>query len=223
MLKTKTLLRAAFALLLTCGALTLHPAIAADSPDTLYTNDFEKAPEGDPPGDIVVLAGKFAIKNIDGNKVLEVPGDPVDGFGFLFGPDDQLLLGVSAKIYASSTGKRYPEFGVGIADTNGYRAWVMPGTHELQILKGDEVKAKVPYTWKSASWTTVRLQLRKNADAGYTVEAKCWESGQDEPKAWMVSFVETEDPPKGRPSAWGTPYSSMPIRFDDLKVMKTSP
>jgi hypothetical protein len=221
MMRKKTLLLAGLVLLLLRGTGAMRPALAAESDDLVYANDFEKVPEGDPPGDIVVLAGKFTVKTIDGNKVLEVPGDPVDGFGFLFGPDDQLLVNVSARIHATSTGKRSPEFGVGLADTNGYRAWVMPATNELQILKGEEVKAHVPYTWKSGSWTTVSLQLRKTAE-GYFVEAKCWESGQDEPKGWMVTFAEMDETPKGRPSAWGTPYSSMPIQFDDLKVTKVS-
>ena len=202
----------------------VNPSLsAAETPPAktpLYSNDFEKTPEGDPPSDIVVLGGTFTVKTVDGNKMLEVPGDPIDGYGFLFGPDGQTVLGVSARIFSTATGKRTPEFGVGLADTNGYKAWVMPSTHQLQILKGEEVKATAPFTWKSGSWTTLRLQVRKLADGKYSVEAKAWEQGKEEPKEWMATFAETEAPPKGRPSAWGSPYASTPIQFDDLVVNK---
>ncbi len=197
------------------------PVLRAEIPPAgalLYTNDFEKAPEGNPPGDIVVLGGTFSVKVVDGNKVLEVPGDPIDGYGFLFGPEAQSILNVSARIFGTATGKRTPEFGVGLADTNGYKAWIMPSTNQLQILKGEEVKATAPFPWKSGTWTTLRLQVRKVADGKYAVEAKAWEHGKEEPKDWMATFTETEELPKGRPSAWGSPYASTPIQFDDLSV-----
>jgi hypothetical protein len=184
----------------------------------LYANDFEKVPEGDPPGDLVVLGGAFTIKKVDGNTLLELPGDPVQGYGVLFGPDSETFLGVSARIRGTATGKRAPEFGVGLADTNGYKLWVMPSTGELQILKGEDVKATVPYAWTSGAWTVLRLQVRKVGEGTFSVDGKAWEQGKPEPKAWMVSFAETEEPPKGRPSAWGSPYASTPIQFDDLVV-----
>ena len=197
------------------------PTIHAAAPIApLYANDFEKVPEGDPPADVVVLGGAFSIKKVDGNTVLELPGNPVQGYGVLFGPEGQSFLGVSARIYGTASGKRTPEFGVGLADTNGYKLWVMPSTGELQILKGEDVKATVPFTWKSGTWTVLRLQVRKIGEGKYSVDGKAWEHGKEEPKDWMVSFAETEEPPKGRPSAWGSPYSSTPIRFDDFAVTK---
>ena len=197
--------------------------VSAVSPPTkpLYANNFEKLPEGDPPEDMVALMGKFAIRTVDGNKLLELPGDPVEGFGLLFGPDNESLLCVSARIYGTATGKRTPEFGIGLADSNGYKLWVIPATNELQIIRGEgDVKATVPFHWKSGTWTSLRLQVRQIGDGKFSVEGKAWEHGQEEPKAWMVAFTETEELPKGRPSVWGSPYSSTPIRFDDLLVTK---
>src|SRR5438105_4710734 len=53
----------------------------ADAPQPLYANDFEKADEGSLPKEMVVLGGNFAVKTIDGNKLLELPGDPLESFG----------------------------------------------------------------------------------------------------------------------------------------------
>jgi len=96
----------------------------------------------------------------------------------------------------------------------------MPSTNQLQILKGEEIKASVPFTWKSGTWTKLKLQVRKLPENKFAIEAKAWEDGNEEPKTWLATFTETEVPPKGRPSAWGSPYSSTPIQFDDLSVKK---
>ena len=193
----------------------------ADTPATetpLYSNDFEKAAEGEPPKEIVILNGAFEIKAVEGNKVLELPGDPVDSYGVLFGPEGQAYLKVQARIYATSTAKRMPEFGVGLGDSNGYKLWLMPATGQLQILKGEEVVAKAEYpSWKTGAWTVLKLQAR--SDGGKTVvEGKAWPHGQSEPAGWSIRHEDGAEPPKGRASAWGVPFSSTPIRFDDLVV-----
>jgi hypothetical protein len=195
----------------------LLPA-CADAPTPTYSQDFEKLPEGDPPGEIVILGGMFAIKTVDGNKLLELPGDPVDGYGILFGPEGQAPMAVSARIFATATGKRTPEFGVGLGDTNGYKLWLMPAAKQLQILKGEDVKATAPFDWKSGAWATLNLAVTKSADGKYLVEGKAWTQGADEPKEPQVKFADDQEPPKGRASAWGSPFASTPIRFDDLKV-----
>ena len=196
-------------------------AVSSLSAEPIYQNDFEKTPDGAPPGDVAILGGDFKVSHQDANKFIELPGDPVDGYGFLFGPDAFSLLGVSARIQTTATGKRTPEFGIGLADTAGYKLWVMPAKNELQILKGEEVKATVPFIWKSGTWTSLHLEVIKTADGKHLIQGKAWEHGLEEPKDWAVKFEENGELPKGRASAWGSPYAGTPIRFDDLKVVKT--
>jgi hypothetical protein len=214
----------AFAALCVFSVVQFLPFARAATPaaPSLYSNDFEKTDEGAVPKEMVVLSGEFAVKNIDGNKVLELPGEPLNSFGVLFGPESEALLSVSARIYGTPTAKRMPEFGVGLGDSNGYKLWLMPITNELEIIKGEDVKATVPFTWKPGSWTDFRLQVRKAGEGKFSVEGKAWEHGTAEPKEWMIAFAETEAPPAGRASVWGTPYSSTPIRFDDLVVSKAT-
>lgn len=211
----------ALGVLATLAFLPLRATLAGNTTaaQPLYSNDFEKAPEGDPPKDMAVLNGSFTVKAVDGNKLLELPGDPVDSFGVLFGPEGESHLCVQARIFGTATGKRSPEFGVGLGDSNGYKLWLMPATHQLQILKGEDVVATVPFAWKSGTWTVMRLESK--AAAGKTlVVGKAWAHGSAEPKDWTVKFEDKDDAPKGRASAWGSPYSSTPIRFDDLMVSK---
>src|SRR5437867_13021253 len=65
---------------------------------TLYENNFEKAEVGKVPPDFLVLDGGFAVKEENGNKVLELPGAPLDSFAVQFGPAEADNVTVSARI-----------------------------------------------------------------------------------------------------------------------------
>jgi hypothetical protein len=187
----------------------------------LFVSHFENAPEGEALKDVVPINGTFVVKSFEGKKVLEIPGDPVDGYGMLFGPDGLTEATVSARVYATSTGKRMPEFGVGLGDTAGYRLWVMPMTGELQIVKGDDVVAKVSYAgWKSGEWMNLKFGVEVRGGK-ILLEGKAWGVKDAEPSSWMVHVQENGEAVKGRASIWGSTYSSTPIRFDGLVVGKT--
>lgn len=202
------------------GVLSLLAAApAGDAP--LYANDFSNLAPGKLPEDqFLALAGEFAVKDVDGNRVVELTGTPFDSFGMLFAAAPaQPACTVSARIWAGTTGRRFPEFGVGANDTGGYKLWLMPRTKQLALRKADQTVATAPYeAWQTGMWTRFRLQVTKAGDAAWTVRGKVWPDGREEPKDWAVSFDETEEPSPGRPSLWANTYSGQPVRFDDLKV-----
>ena len=183
-----------------------------------YFQSFEGVNDGKPPEDLLVLAGQFQVKSIDNNKLLEVAPTPLESFGLLFGPGDQQTYAVSARINATNTGRRFPEFGVGALGPSGYKLWLMPATGQLQLKAGDQTLTHVPFDWKSGTWTRLKLTLAKTADNKMKLQGKAWPDGQPEPKDWMIS-VEINQPPKpGKASIWATPYSGTAVQFDDLVV-----
>src|SRR3954454_23647167 len=94
------------------GMLLTGQLCAADS--VLYENSFEKAEVGKVPADFLVLDGGFAVKDEAGNKVLELPGAPLDSFAAQFGPAGNADGEVTARIYGTQKGRRMPTFGVGL-------------------------------------------------------------------------------------------------------------
>src|SRR5437867_1211368 len=210
----------------TCVELVLLTGLTfgafAQQAKLLYENDFEKAVLDKVPDDFLVLDGQFAVKEEGDNKFLELPGAPLDTFGLLFGPTEKEDTAVSARIFGTGKGRRYPTFAVGLngQGTSAYRLQVSPAKKALELFKGDEVKASVPYEWQSGTWARLRLQVRKVKDGGWKVEGKVWTN--KEPPAWMVSAEEKEEPVAGKASIWGSPYASTPIGFDDLLVMPAS-
>jgi hypothetical protein len=216
------ILATAVPLLAACAACAkaeeAKPAPAPPAGGVRYANNFEKAEPGKVPEDVQATVPTFVVKQDGDNRVLETPGEPLETRGVLFGPAEKAGLCVSARIRGSARGKLAPAFGVGLNGVGGYRLQVAPMRKALEILKDEEVKASVPYAWESGTWTRFRFQSRKVGDAAWTIEGKAWAQGAPEPAGWMVTFPESEEPPPGKSSVCGTPYSDLPIQFDDLEV-----
>jgi hypothetical protein len=191
---------------------------ADDAAKILYQNNFEKATPGPVPDDFLVLDGDFSIKESEGNKYLELPGAPVDSFGLLFGPTTNAGVCVSARIYATAKGRRFPRFSVGLDGQNGYKLTVSASLNTVEIFKGDESLASAPFHWKPGSWTMFKLRIRQMDGPVWKIEGKVWPQTETEPKDWIIALEEKTAPRPGRASVWGSPISGTPIRFDDLML-----
>jgi hypothetical protein len=141
----------------------------------------------------------------------------------IFGPAQADGIAVSARIYGTSSGRRFPSFAVSLGGVGGHRLQVAPAKVAVELLRGDVPLTSVPYQWKSGTWTHLKLQIRKLKDDLWRVEGKVWVDGQPEPGDWTISLEQANAPIPGRPGAWGIPFAVTPIRFDDLKVTQVLP
>jgi hypothetical protein len=205
-------------------AIALSSLVAAAAESVLYQNDFNKLDVGKVPEELLVLDGGFAVQEIDGNKVLQLPGAPLETFGVLFGPSEQSGLRITARIHGTKKGRREPAFAVGLNGNAGFRMQVSASKKMLELFKGDNLVAKAPFTWESGSWTMMKLQVRKTGESEFTVEGKAWKQGGAEPDKWLVTYSEKPEAGSeliaGRASVWGNPFAGTPIDFDDLVVTK---
>jgi len=206
-------------LVLTSGVLAADPPTQPAS----YFNDFEKTPPGKPPEDMLVLNGEFSVKAEGTNHFLEVSPDPLDAFGLLFGPDAVTFADVGAKIYATSTGRRFPEFGVGCGDAGGYKLMLVPGQSSVELRRGDETVARAAYDkWESGQWFSFRIKVSPGAEGTWRIQGKVWPASGKEPEGWSITYDAKEAPSAGRASVWASPYSGTPVRFDDLSAAGNS-
>lgn len=185
-----------------------------------YENDFEQAEVENVPDDFLVLDGQFVVREEEGNKFLQLPGAPLDSFGFLFGPALKENSTATAKFLGVATGRRYPTFAIGLNGVGGYKVRVSPGKRKLELYKGDEVKTSVPLEWKPGKWTFLRIQVVPSGEGEWEVSGKVWQEGSNEPSEASIKFTEAENLPNGRAMISASPYSGKPIRFDDLKVLE---
>jgi hypothetical protein len=189
----------------------------------LFKSDFESASADSVPEELMVLAGQFSVKEIGGNKALELPGTPLEDFGALFGPAESGGVAVRARVRSESTKRLAPRFGVGLSGIAGYRLLVSTGQNVLQLLKDQQVVASATFEWKPGTWTSLHLQARKISEGLWIIEGRAWTDGTPEPKDWSISVEVPEAPPVGKASIWGAPYSGKPIVFDDLSVISLQP
>ena len=202
------------------AAIIAITASAQTPPDkVLFKIDFESATADSIPEELMVLAGEFSVKDIAGNKLLELPGNPLEDFGALFGPAESDGIAVRARIYSESSKRLTPRFGIGLSGVSGYRLLVAPGQNQLQLLEDQQAVVSLPFEWKSGTWTSLHLQIRTASDGKWIIEGRAWPDGTPEPKDWSISFEVSEAPPAGKASIWGAPYSGKPILFDDLSVV----
>jgi hypothetical protein len=193
--------------------------LAEDAP--IYKNDFEAAEVDKEPAEMLITAGDFKVKQDKDGKVLELPGEPLDTYGLLFGPSQKAGVSASARFFGTKTGRKYPTFGVSLGGVGGYRLQMSPGKKALEIFQGDEPRLSVPFDWTDGSWTSLRIQTRKAAE-GFVVEGKAWPAGTPEPAAWTITYPVATEPSAGRAGIWGSPYSGTLIRFDDLLLVPAS-
>jgi len=189
----------------------------------LYQNNFEKEQVGKVPEDFLVLDGGFAVKEEAGNRLLELPGSPLDSYSVQFGPAESSNIVVSVRINSTAKGRRFPTFGVGLNGNAGYRLQLSPAKKTLELYKHDASIANVPFDWSFGHWLNFRLQIRATNPGEWKIEGKVWNSENPEPPAWMISYDEKETPIPGRPSVFGSPFAGTPIQFDDFKVERVAP
>lgn len=206
----------ASALLIGLAALTIYAA------EPLYQTNFEKTKTGEVPEDFLVLDGDFSVKQEEGNKYLELPGAPLDAFGFMFGPSARHGNEISARMFGTKKGRRYPVFGIALNGVNGYRLQVAPAKRAIELLKGSAVVANVPFRWGGGEWLRLALRVEQTGAAEWTVSGRVWADGKKAPAKPTITHKETKEPRNGKPSIWGSPYSGTPIRYDDIVVKKTA-
>jgi hypothetical protein len=206
----------AYCFSLAAALFSIH--VAAAAAEQSFVEDFSKGTTDAAPQGLMIMSGQFTVKEDGGNKVLELPGSPLDTFGALFGPTAEKVDAVaSARFHGTKQGRKFPTFGVSLHGVGGYRLQVSPGKKALEVYKGDQPLTSVTLDWQSGSWTHLKLQVRSSA-AGVIVEGKTWANGSAEPAEWMIKHEEATAPKPGRAGIWGSPYAGTPIRFDDLKV-----
>jgi len=196
-----------------------NPTFAAPA----YENDFSTTEIGQVPDDFLVLDGQFAVREHDGNRVLELPGTPLETYGVLFGPAARHGQGIYARIHSTSRGRRFPAFAVSLGGVSGIRLEVAAAKKTLELLQGEQTIASVPWEWTTGTWTHLRLQLRKLADDSYLYQGRAWIDGTPEPSEWVITLKRSEEPIPGRPGIWGKPFAGTPIRYDELKVESLGP
>lgn len=196
--------------------------IAAEPPTALKSIviDCEAWSEGVPPKEVFVVDGTIKIASKDGGKVIMVDPVPIVDATAQVGESAAGSATIEARVFASKKGRSFPRFGVSVHGMSGHRLIVNCAKKQLELIKADEVIASAAFTWTTDTWTMIKLGVATAADGNWQIEGKAWVQGGEEPKEPMIKHQEPAAKLKGNGKAaiWGTPFSELPVYFDDIKV-----
>lgn len=195
-------------------------------PDLPWTFDFESEGET-PPAHWINATGKFAVRALDGNKVLvKLATNP---FAFakrtrpFFGSPEHSNYTIEADVRTMERRRQMADVGI-VAQR--YEL-VLFGNHqrlELQPWQPETARTqRVEYSWKPDTWYVMKLEVQ-NLDGGRVrARGKVWPKGEPEPAAWHVERVDPIGNLKGSPGLYADAMNSAPtggseVFYDNIRV-----
>jgi outer membrane protein assembly factor BamB len=196
-------------------------------PDLPWTFDFENVGEVPPPY-WINATGKFAVRDLEGNKVLVKLAENPFAFAKrtrpFFGPSDLSNVTIEADVRALERRRQRGDAGIGV---QRYEL-VLWGEHqrlELQPWQPEATRTqRVEYKWDKDAWYTMKLEVQ-NLDKGRVrARGKVWPKGQPEPAAWTIERIDPIGNVKGSAGVYAdapsNPAGGSEIYYDNIKVYK---
>jgi hypothetical protein len=177
--------------------------------------------EGDVPKEVFVVDGTIRVASKDGNKAIMVDPQPITDASAQLGDSASGSSSIQARVFATKKGRSYPRFGVSLHGMSGFRLIVNVAKKQVELVRQDEVVATAPVTWTSDTWTMVKLSATKRGEGDWLVTGKAWPADMDEPRENQLSHKDKTLKGQGKAAIWGSPFSEMPIYFDDIKIEVT--
>jgi hypothetical protein len=191
-------------------------------PPLPWTDDFSAHAVGSLPTHWVNATNKFAVKELEGNKVVAKLAE--NQFSFIkrarayIGLREWSDYSVEASIRATTRRRQMGDAGV---VAQGY-ALILFGNHERAELMSWQPETQrtiqYPFPWKADTWYRVKLRVENLPDGRVRALGKVWKADEPEPEKWMLERTD----PAGLGITRGSPgiYGDAPFElyFDDLKV-----
>ena len=197
-------------------------------PDLPWTFDFETSGET-PPAQWINATGKFAVRDVEGNKVLvKLAQNP---FAFakrtrpFLGPPDLSNYTIEAEVRSMERRRQMSDVGV-VAQR--YEL-VLFGNHqrlELQPWQPETQRTvRVEYKWKPDTWYVMKLEVQSLDADKVRARGKVWPKGEPEPAAWTIERVDPIGNHKGSPGLYADALNSAAqggseMFYDNIKVYR---
>ena len=186
-------------------------------PQLPWEEDFESIEEGKIPPHWVRAEGRFAVREMDGNKVLVKPPARrgLHRSNVYIGPPNMKGYTLQVDLLGTKPKRNLPDMGL-IA--NRYTL-EMQGNHQrLQVLswRSDLRMAKwIDFKWEPNVWYTMKMTVDIVNGTAH-VKGKVWAKDEPEPEEWTITVEDPLPNQEGSPGIYG--YSPAEIYYDNLKV-----
>jgi outer membrane protein assembly factor BamB len=163
--------------------------------------------------------GKYAVREVDGNKVLV---KTTEGSSLItrarsyMGPTSWANYTVEVDVRATEKRRQMGDAGV-IAQR--YALVLFGNAQKLEIEPWQPEIARtasVPFSWKADTWYRMKLEVENLPDGKVRARGKVWPVGEAEPTAWTIEHVDPIPNRQGSPGIFASALAE--IFFDNLKV-----
>lgn len=186
-------------------------------PQLPWEENFESLVPHTAPEHWINTAGKYAVREIMGSKVLvKLADNPFTKRArSFFGPTHWSDYTVEADVMSTQRRRQMGDAGV-VAQRYSL---VLFGNHqraELQSWQPETARTvTAPFPWKPDTWYRMKLRVDV-ADGGVRARGKVWLASEPEPKEWTVERYDPIPNLKGSPGI----YADAPVEvfFDNLKI-----
>lgn len=178
-----------------------------------YANDFERIPEGVAPAGWVTTSTKFAVKQLEGNKVLsKVNNDsrpPFARSNAFITPFTAKNYVIACDVLGTEVRGKLPDMGVvnsryslvldGKADSN------FSNKRTLRIIAWEalpRINHAVEFDWQPNQWYRLKLALQPGEKTTRIV-GKAWKRGEPEPQEWTITFDDPNPYREGAAALYG--------------------
>jgi outer membrane protein assembly factor BamB len=158
-----------------------------------WTETFESYAEGSAPaGWINMVAGKFAVATIDGQKTLRKPPDNTlfKRIRAFVGSTEWSNYTVEADVQTPTRRRMQGDIGI----TAQRYSLVLYGTSQRLKLEPWEPETTrtvtVPFAWKPDTWYRLKLRVENMPDGSVRARGKAWPSADPEPAAWPIDKMD---------------------------------
>ena len=199
-------------------------------PDLPWTFDFENSGET-PPAQWINATGKFAVRAVDGNKVLVKLAENPFAFAKrtrpFFGPPDYGNYTIEADVRSMERRRQMSDVGI-VAQR--YEL-VLFGNHqrlELQPWQPETQRTvRAEYAWKPDTWYVMKLEVQSLDAAKVRARGKVWPKGEPEPAKWLIERIDPIGSHKGSAGLYADALNSAPqggseIFYDNIRVYRNA-
>jgi outer membrane protein assembly factor BamB len=196
-------------------------------PDLPWTFDFEDGRDVPPP-EWVNATGKFAVRDLDGSKVLVKLAENPFAFAKrcrpFMGPAEFSNYTIQADVRGLDKRRQMGDVGI-VAQR--YEL-VLFGNHqrlELQPWQPEVQRTmKAEYKWNPDTWYTMKLEVQSLGGGKVRARGKVWPRGEAEPASWAIERVDPIGSLKGAPGLYADapsqPGGGSELYYDNIRVFR---
>lgn len=198
-------------------------------PNLPWAFDFEDGREVPPPH-WINATGKFAVRDLDGSKVLVKLAENPFAFAKrcrpFFGPSDLSDYTIQADVRAMERRRQMGDIGI-VAQR--YELVLFGGHQRLELQPWQpetQRTVRVDYKWLKDTWYTMKLEVQTIDGGKVRARGKVWPRGEAEPAAWTIERVDPIGSTKGSAGIYADAPSQAgggsELYYDNIKVFKNT-